>query len=79
MLVLPETDTESAKKVAEGCRNLIFQQQIQHEKSQVSQFLTVSLGVGTIIPTRNDEPIRFIEEVDRRLYQAKQKGRNCIV
>jgi len=79
VLVLPETDAEAAKKVAERCRSLILKEQISHEKSQVSQFLTVSLGVGTIIPTRLDEPIKFIEEVDRRLYQAKQKGRNCIV
>ncbi len=79
VLVLPETDVEAARKVAERCRNVIFKEQIFHEKSQVSQLLTVSLGVGTIIPTRNDESIVFISEVDRRLYQAKQKGRNCIV
>ncbi|HEY0268222.1 MAG TPA: diguanylate cyclase, partial [Methyloradius sp.] len=79
VLVLPETDAESAKKVAERCRSLIFKEQIPHEKSQVSQILTLSLGVGTIIPTHSDEPITFIEAVDRRLYQAKQKGRNCVV
>ena len=79
VLVLPETDAEAAKKVAERCRSLIFKEQILHEQSQVSQLLTISLGVGTIIPTRSDEPIKFIEAVDRRLYQAKQKGRNCIV
>jgi diguanylate cyclase (GGDEF)-like protein/PAS domain S-box-containing protein len=80
VLGLPETDAKSAKKVAERCRNLIFKEQIPHEKSQVSQILTVSLGVGTIIPSHtDDDPIMFIEDVDRRLYQAKQKGRNCIV
>jgi PleD family two-component response regulator len=41
--------------------------------------LTLSLGVGTIIPTHKDTAMAFIDEVDRRLYQAKQKGRNCIV
>lgn len=79
VLVLPETDVEAARKVAERCRSVIFKEQIYHEKSQVSQLLTVSLGIGTIIPTRNDASITFIEEVDRRLYQAKQKGRNCII
>jgi len=79
VLVLPETDAEAAKNVAERCRNLIFKDQIFHEKSQVSQLLTVSLGVGTIIPTRHDKPIKFVEDVDQRLYQAKQKGRNCIM
>lgn len=79
MLVLPETDAKSAQMVAERCRKLIFKEQIPHEKSQASQILTISLGVGTIIPSHEDEPIGFIEEVDKRLYHAKQKGRNCIV
>jgi len=79
VLVLPETDAKSAIKVAERCRNLIFKQQIPHEKSLVSHVLTISLGVGTIIPTHKDEPIGFIEEVDKRLYLAKEKGRNCII
>jgi len=79
VLVLPETDAEAAKNIAERCRSLIFKEQIFHERSQVSQLLTVSLGVGTIIPTRSDAPLKFVDEVDRRLYQAIQKGRNCIM
>jgi len=79
VLILPETDTASAAKIAERCRNLLFKEQIPHEKSLVSQILSVSLGVGTLIPTHQDTPTAFIEEVDRRLYQAKQNGRNCIV
>lgn len=79
VLVLPETDGISAQKIAERCRQLIFKEQIPHARSQVSQLLTVSLGVGTIIPTPRHDAIKFVAEVDRRLYQAKQNGRNCIV
>lgn len=79
VLVLPETDAEAAKKVAERCRSLVFKEQIPHAKSQVSQLLTLSLGVGTVIPAHSDGYMTFIDEVDRRLYQAKQKGRNCII
>lgn len=78
VLVLPETDAKSAEKVAERCRGMIFKQQIPHEASQVGQVLTVSLGVGTITPTASDDPKAFIEAVDKLLYKAKQKGRNCI-
>lgn len=78
-LILPETDAASAKKIAERCRNLIFKEQIPHEKSPVSQILTISLGVGTIVPTHKDQALTFIEAVDRQLYQAKQSGRNCVV
>ena len=79
VLILPETDAEAARGVAERCRTLILKEQIFHEKSQIDQLLTVSIGVGTIIPSRHDNQLNFIESVDKRLYQAKQKGRNCII
>ena len=78
IFVLPETNASSALTVAERCRNLISKEQIPHEKSQISQVISISLGVGTIVPSHHDEPIKFIEAVDRRLYQAKRNGRNCI-
>ncbi|HSH73253.1 MAG TPA: sensor domain-containing diguanylate cyclase [Methylophilaceae bacterium] len=79
VLVLPETDAEAAKKIAERCRKVVFKEQIPHEKSLVSYALTVSLGVGTITPSHKDEAMAFIDLVDKQLYQAKQQGRNCIV
>jgi diguanylate cyclase (GGDEF)-like protein len=79
VLVLPETDEQSAAKIAERCRSLIFKQQIPHEKSPIGQLLTISMGVGTTIPTASDEPLSFVEMVDKRLYQAKHQGRNRIV
>lgn len=78
MLVLPETDEPNAINIAERCRTLICKERIPHEKSEVIPMITVSLGVGTIVPSDKDDPIRFIEEVDKRLYRAKQRGRNCI-
>ena len=79
VMVLPETDAQGAKMLAERCYGLIFKEQIRHEKSQVSQILTISIGVGTIIPSQEDELIAFIEHVDRQLYKAKKGGRNAIV
>lgn len=79
MLVLPESDADAAAAVAERCRKAIFKLQIAHAKSPISQLLSVSLGVGSIIPGVNDQLLDFINRVDRRLYLAKQNGRNCIV
>lgn len=78
VMVLPETDAIAANKIAERCRKLIFKEQIQHEQSHISHVITISIGVGTLIPTYRDDRMAFIEEVDKRLYQAKQKGRNRI-
>ncbi|MDG1581789.1 sensor domain-containing diguanylate cyclase [Pseudomonas sp. GOM6] len=79
VLVLPETDAESAKQIAERCRKLVGHLRIPHEQSKVAQLLTLSLGVGTIIPEAHDSPLDFIEAVDRLLYQAKQQGRDRLL
>ncbi len=76
IFILPETDARAAAKVAERCRTLIFKQQIPHEHSPAGQLLTISLGIGTTVPTHDREPKDFIDEVDRLLYRAKQLGRN---
>lgn len=79
VLVLPQTDSDAAKKIAERCRKLIFKAQIPHAKSLIGPVLTISVGVGTVIPGYQDESVDFINSVDQRLYQAKQLGRNCII
>jgi diguanylate cyclase (GGDEF)-like protein len=78
VLVLPETDAQSARTMAERCRELIEQTQMPHEKSRVAPVLTVSLGVGAAIPAMADEPLSLIDAVDRALYQAKLQGRNRV-
>ncbi|WP_198361822.1 sensor domain-containing diguanylate cyclase [Herbaspirillum sp. meg3] len=79
VLILPETDRASALKVAQRCRKLVLKEKIPHEKSQVEKVITISLGMNTIIPSTQDHRINFMESVDKRLYMAKQRGRNCIV
>jgi diguanylate cyclase (GGDEF)-like protein/PAS domain S-box-containing protein len=79
VLLLPASDEAAAKAVADRCRQAIFKAQIRHAASPISQLLTVSMGVGTIVPSGNDDPVGFIDLVDRQLYRAKQGGRNSIV
>ena len=78
-LVLPESNAESAATVAERCRKAIFKLQIPHAQSPIGQTLSISLGVGSVIPDANDSLLDFINSVDQHLYLAKQRGRNCIV
>ena len=79
VLVLPETDEAAARKLADRCRYLILAEQLPHESSPIGSTLTVSLGVGTAIPGPADELLPFIDMVDKRLYQAKQLGRDRVV
>ncbi len=79
VLVLPETDEAAAGKLAERCRDLILAERIPHESSAIGPLLTISLGVGSVVPAHGDKLLSYIDAVDKRLYEAKQRGRNCIV
>lgn len=77
-LILPESDISAAEAVAEKCRCLLLEQMIPHEGVENWDWLSVSIGVGSIVPCDQDEPQDFIEQVDQHLYLAKQHGRNRV-
>lgn len=77
--ILPDTELAAAGKIAERCRNLIFKAQIPHPDSAISQLLTISVGVGSIIPTTADQLKDFVADVDRLMYLAKHQGRGRII
>jgi diguanylate cyclase (GGDEF)-like protein len=64
--------------LAEKIRESIETMRILHEASTVSQWLTVSFGVATIVPDPEAEPEELIDRADRALYAAKQSGRNRV-
>jgi diguanylate cyclase (GGDEF)-like protein/PAS domain S-box-containing protein len=79
VMILPETDAQSAMRVAERCRALVLDQGIAHEGAGIGRTLTISLGVATQLPEEAGSARDLVERVDRRLYEAKQQGRNRIV
>jgi diguanylate cyclase (GGDEF)-like protein len=78
VVLLPQTDASVALKVAERCQRLIKKQAIIHAQSPHEQRITVSIGVGSVVPGEHMKPSDFIEAVDRQLYVAKRNGRNRI-
>ena len=76
VVVLPDTGAEAARAVAERCRQAVADAAIEHAASPIAPLLTVSVGVGTLVPTGDDSPLAFLHAVDQRLYRAKQAGRN---
>lgn len=78
VLLLPATDEEAARNIAERCRKLLAQKELPHARSGVGRLVTASIGAGTIVPGAGDDPEVFLDRIDRRLYQAKSAGRDRI-
>jgi diguanylate cyclase (GGDEF)-like protein len=78
-VILPNTDALGAVYVAENIRSAVKDLRIPHEASTVSPYVSMSLGVSTIIPTHEAEPQNLIDAADRALYQAKSQGRDRVV
>lgn len=52
---------------------------IPHIASETAKYVTVSVGIVTVYPSRLITPDQVLKLVDEALYSAKEKGRNCCV
>lgn len=66
------------KKLAENLRKAVENCEILHPDSKVSDVVTISLGVATLIPNEQNEPEQLLHYADRALYLAKENGRNRV-
>jgi len=78
-IILPSTDEAGAMVVAITVRDKIAALAIAHEKSEVSDQVTVSIGIACGIANVDSKPQALLKEADRALYNAKREGRNRIV
>jgi diguanylate cyclase (GGDEF)-like protein len=52
---------------------------IPHARSGVSNTVSLSQGIASLVPVSETKPENIIELADQALYQAKQQGRNRYV
>ena len=78
VVILPQTTQSGAAKVGEMIRSAVKALEIPHHNSLVDSVVTVSLGVASTIPNAVDNPQLLIEAADLALYQAKDRGRDCV-
>ncbi len=79
-LLLPDTSKEQAIRLAKKCCSVVSDLQLEHNQSLVSEYVTVSAGVSTSVPTDGWlRPNDLIIDADKALYTAKELGRNQAV
>lgn len=76
-VILPATQKEDARIIAERLRQEVERAFVPHEETQPSGRLTVSVGLASF-PADASSMRDLISNADRSLYAAKAAGKNCI-
>lgn len=75
-VILSNTETDGALKLANTIQATIAEINIDHQNSDVSDCVTLSMGVASLIPTVEQSIEILISYADKALYTAKDQGRN---
>ncbi|MEL6495561.1 MAG: diguanylate cyclase [Cyanobacteria bacterium J06623_7] len=75
-IILPDVGVERALQIADKIAINVRKLRISHQQSLVSEFVTISLGVHSLIPNGESNPELLIALADKGLYQAKAEGRD---
>lgn len=78
VMLFAETDSGSAGALAEAIRSHVEALQMPHPRSPTSPWITVSIGVATIVPSQLDPMEKLFVTADRAMYMAKEAGRNRV-
>lgn len=78
IVLIPNSQLQKAKYIAENIRRNIEKLNILHEGSVVYGIVTVSIGIATDIPNQILSPEKLISMADEALYRAKNSGRNKV-
>ncbi len=74
--ILPDTDRGGGEHVAQRVLTDIQRLDIPHALSATADHITISIGVGTVVPSSALNESAFIDIADQALYLAKNAGRN---
>lgn len=79
VVILPSTELENARSIAESMRGNVSDLRLSHEDSLVAPVVTISAGVTSDVPAKDSSPDGLIKKADEALYKAKDSGRNRVI
>ncbi len=77
-VILPNTDRDTASRLAEKMRACVVETQIKHPAADNGPFVTISLGIESMLPLPDMTLQSLIEKADSNLYKAKHAGKNQV-
>ena len=76
--VVAACDSEQIAQLAEILRKAVEDIKIPHSGSKISDYVTISLGAATLLPTEHTDFEVLLRQADQTLYRAKENGRNRV-
>jgi diguanylate cyclase (GGDEF)-like protein len=77
-VLLGDTDTVGAIRVAEAIRQDVERGNVPTSQGEPTS-ITVSIGIGSVMPTLDGDFMDLVQQADKHLYIAKETGRNRVV
>jgi diguanylate cyclase (GGDEF)-like protein len=75
LLLLPETDIQGGKQIAEKLRLRIKNEVIEHKDHTINVTITIGISVYDRIHDVNES----IKEADKAMYFGKIRNKNCVI
>jgi diguanylate cyclase (GGDEF)-like protein/PAS domain S-box-containing protein len=76
IVVLPNTDENGARFIADNMLRNIRKHNIPHSKNDAAECVTISIGIATGKVTSMSSGENFVKSADEMLYKSKRDGRN---
>ena len=77
--ILPYIEKKDAENFAKALVQSVEDMKICHPMSEISKYVTISVGMASVVPEEHNSQTQLLDEADKALYKAKHSGRNRVV
>jgi diguanylate cyclase (GGDEF)-like protein len=77
-VILPDTTPADARAMAERVREAVEVSHVPHARNDRSPWVTMSIGVASLLVTADVSPSWLVQRADVALYASKKSGRNRV-